>query len=261
MAAAVAAAVVVAGLYGAHLGPFAPAPLASPQGGVASNTALASAVSVARATAPFNWTPVSGIGLDANVPIPDVQALLAAAGGVLGGCNLTPMPTPPVSIPAFRGSLSAGVAPFWLYLFLTAVGSPSEAGLAVGVVNSTATALAEFTGRCLASFGSTSAPLVPSTGYETSVQAVANPEIQSNVSRFVSAFGPGNISAFFVLSSASLLGATVYLWSLAWTSCPLIATQATNGTTLTAEVLGTGSVIVPPVDSTASCPTTGGALI
>jgi hypothetical protein len=149
---AVAALVVVALFWSGVLG--------TGRGSPGLSVPFSEARSLAEAAAndylPGSPVVVAALGLDertgTTVQLTNLSSLLGAS------CTFTPLPgrgsTANVTVPAFAGAFSAGLAPFWAVLL--SAGSGASATLVL-VVNATALAVATVTGPgCLATVGGSS---------------------------------------------------------------------------------------------------------
>jgi hypothetical protein len=153
------------------------------------------------------WTLVRASAADGNAPVSWAAAFYSQTCGPPLVSHFLTSARP--GMPAFAGSLSSGLSPWWLFFY-----SNGTTVLAVVVVNGTGTAWATFSSPCYPAANPASSE-IPSTGIVDSPVAMAA-AAESNVS-FLSAH-PG-VNASFSLHWGAFNGTLGYWWDVTFTTC------------------------------------------
>jgi hypothetical protein len=192
------------------------------------------------------WTSVGAKAVDVNAVMPLSTALFLITGSSPGNDLIWThyLTSARPNIPAFSGSLSSGLSPWWLFEYsngTTADGNPVV--LLVVVVNGTATALATAVSNSIV------VPTVPFPGHPTmdspAVMALAVTENSSYVNAH-----PGLNATFSPVYEDSPGFAVGWIWTVEFSVCApfgqiLVSGTATyNGTSLAAEVNDTSGALL-----------------
>jgi hypothetical protein len=243
---AVGAAAVAVVLIGALLlGSFFGVQLTSPSHGTPGGTggsggpstfygALPSANTAARALF-WDWPPSGEPPLVFAEGLASPTALAAVANAThlgIAGCAPTLLTMPIAGLPAFNGSLTAGLAPAWLYAYSTT----AAALLVLAVVNGTATIVATLPsmGPCYSGPGSFSTVVVDSS---VAASAAGATSVSKAFLRDAAVNGTA-VSADFSLVPPGYVPHSPLdpMWLVNDTSCPLYGGAAVAGTALASVV-------------------------
>jgi hypothetical protein len=195
------------------------------------------------------WALVVAAGLDSatSVSIP-----VNSSESSSGECNLTLASgvSGSVSISAFTGSLTAGVAPAWEFLYRNGAGSIAV----VTVIDGSATVIGTLAGAtCSSVFGLFHA--IPSSAIDSSAAAGA---VSTDAAAFLAQY-PNASAEFGLTGGISLFGKGVGAeWGVVYKTCPISATASGTGTEFNATVNATdGSVVFFQTTSDVSCKSIG----
>lgn len=192
------------------------------------------------------WALLVAAGVDSAAAV-SVPVNSSAAGSenctltLASGANTT------VSVPAFSGNRTAGVAPAWEFLYRNSDGVVAV----VTVVNGGATVIGTIGGRtCTSLFGLFSP--VPSTVIDSSQAGAA---VASDAAAFLAEY-PNASARFGLIGGFSLLGLSSVgaEWGVAYSTCPVGASVSGTGTEFNATVNATdGQVIYHETRTGVSC--------
>jgi hypothetical protein len=180
------------------------------------------------------WALLVAAGLDS--PTSESVPTNSSASGT-GNCTLTLASgaSATVSIPAFTGSRTAGVAPVWEFLYRNAAGSVALVTVADGVATVIGTIGG---GLCSLIFGLLSP--VPTSAIDSSQAAAA---VATDAASFLAEYP--NASAEFGLIGGVSLGAGVKAeWAVTYSTCLIGPSASGTGTRFNATVNATDGEVV-----------------
>lgn len=251
----VAAAVVLAGLLGAvvFLAPSSSTPPPSfSEARAAANASIAD-------LSGGGWELLLGLGVDQ--PGAQEVSVADAVDATGNSCTLTAVPghsiPANVTVPAYSGSLGAGRAPLWLFVFF----QPSSGTyLLAGVVGGIAAPIATLSGSlCVASLGDVHpVPAVFADSVAADSVAWTNPV--SNASAFVAS--DSRIDSLMMVAAGSSSRDSTSLpagWLFEYAPCgPFPTGTPTSNQTDYLVAVGAGDGLLGDYTSATACPSTAG---
>lgn len=256
---ALALTVLTAGLFAGILPAVRTnAPSATTPGGPSAALTYYAALVFATAYARTAWwlgpgNPFPGLVFAAGLDSPtDLSAPVNASQFLGVRCSPIVLSSPIPSVPAFRGSISSGVSPYWVFGFSTG----GTAIWTIGVVNDTATPLASLVrgGSCYSGPGAWKGGIVVDSSLAADVVA----HLPSAVAFLARATSSGSaVSAEFRLLPPGSLAdgpAGAPIWSVTYSTCPLVGSPSSSGSELVVPLDAlTGAVLSESQSEAPSC--------
>lgn len=196
------------------------------------------------------WFPLFAAGLDSSV---SYTAPLNLSLSGISDCNVTLAPgvSGDLTLPAFAGNRSAGIAPIWEFAYRNG----ADQVAVVSVINGAATVLGTLSGKCTTYLGFLSPLPSDAIGSQQAAAAVA-PFAQS----FLTA-DPNASALFGIVGGVSLLGVGAE-WEVEYSTCSFESGTGLTGSVFNATVNATtGSVIHHESGTGISCGSSSGSLL